>query len=61
MPLAQQLDGIFEQVAQAVGAEAYRQLEADLAAHAEERRQEGVVAARQAVEEVSSDPQVAQP
>ena len=49
LPLARQLDGIFDQVAQAVGAQAFRQLEVDLSVHAEEWRQAGVAAARQAV------------
>jgi tetratricopeptide (TPR) repeat protein len=49
LPLARQLDGVFGQVAQAVGAQAFRQLEADLSVHAEEWRQAGVAAARQAV------------
>ncbi|MBX7234721.1 MAG: hypothetical protein K1X65_10075 [Caldilineales bacterium] len=49
LPLARQLDEVFRQIAQQVGAQAFAQLEADLQSQAEAWRQAGVEAARQAL------------
>jgi len=50
-PQAGQLDALFGQVEQQIGAEQYQALAADLQAHAEERRQEAIAALRQAAEQ----------
>jgi tetratricopeptide (TPR) repeat protein len=56
MSLARKLDGLFAQVAGQAGAAQYAQLEAGLRDHAEAWRQEGIAAARRALEGAANAP-----